>query len=894
MFSGVFGYVIFTGRTTVTGHDGITQYYSGFVASYRIYREFLASLFSGKGPELKMWDFCIGFGDDTITALNMYGFADPFGLISVFFPERLLGRVFTFVYFVKSYLSGLGFILFARYHKAGRFGALTGAMIYIFSIFPVMFGSSECNFMIPILCLPYMLLGSDLILDKGKPLMLIISTALISSVNFYFLYMAVMAAVFYTLFRYFTEVRQVKAADVVKTFIRFFLSYAEALLLSAFILLPVIMQLFTANRYSESKEVALIYDGAHYFRFLSGFLGYTNVSNWTVMGYGAAAFLSVVLMFSLKGKYTRSKTIFIMITLGLLIPLCGFAMTAFAYTNNRWVFIYDLAVSYIVSRLLYEFEWAEKREFTILFAVTGIYLLFSAILPMERHENQYLTSLCLCLSLCLIIVLKVLKPGSTYVLRGAVLICACAGVMLNSYFQFMGYGDDDGALEDMYLPSQLDSFRNGYGIDELIDDKDLSYRVDETYFKETRNSGQLRGTMTTGMYYSLINPHHAEFYLKNGVLCNHTWNSMGLDSRSILNAISSVKYYVVKDGSEKKIPFDFLDTKKEAELDGTHVKLYENEAPLPLGYAYPAYISVEKYESLPVYQRQEAFLYGAVSDAKGVPEAEFKPLSKSVLRDIDWGEDIEGDLSALKVKKDGAEAVFKLNSSEEAEVYAVFTDMDFHATSRRGQFDALEWAQLSRKERMGVIVDDLTREAVITTYLVADLNGERVSDFRYGNRRYQYYCGQRDFVMKLGTVGLNDGDELRIKFSSAGDYQFDSIDVVALPVRSIREKKETLRASTMTDIQQGTNTFSGRISLETPSVVTMAIPLSAGWRAYVDGEETPLVSVNTFYMGVEADAGEHLIELYYRTPGLSAGVILSISGLVILVIMCIKKFTFKV
>ncbi|MCR4740456.1 MAG: YfhO family protein, partial [Lachnospiraceae bacterium] len=387
LFLCVLGYVIFTGRTTVTGHDGITQYYSGFVASSRIYRDFLTSLFSGKGISLKLWDFGIGFGDDTVTTLNMYGFADPFGLISVFFPESALGYVFTFVYVVKSYLSGLGFLLFARYHKAGRMGALTGAYIYVFSVFPVLFGSSECNFMVPVLCLPFMLLGSDLILDKGKPQLLIISTALIATMNFYFLYMAVVAAVMYTLFRYFTETRPVTAAGVLRTFIRFFLSYLEAFLLSAVILFPVILQLMTSGRYGEAKEVPMIYDGAYYLKFLSSFTGFLSAGSWTVMGYTSVAFLSVVLMFAVKRKYKKSRALFIIITIAMLIPVFGFAMTGFAYTNNRWVFVYEFAVSYIVSKLFYEFEDIKGRTITVLMAATILYLIYASVLPTERRAN---------------------------------------------------------------------------------------------------------------------------------------------------------------------------------------------------------------------------------------------------------------------------------------------------------------------------------------------------------------------------------------------------------------------------------------------------------------------------------------------------------------------------
>ena len=674
---------------------------------------------------------------------------------------------------------------------------------------------------------------------------------------------------------------------------RFFISYIEAMLLSAVILLPVIMQLMTAGRYGEKKEVALIYDGAYYFRFPGSFIGYIQAESWTVMGYTAVAFLSVVLMFALKGKYRKSTLIFVITTAALLLPVCGFIMTAFAYTNNRWVFIYEFIVAYIVSKVFYEFENASGRELRILLTATGIYLVVNAVLPIERGANLYLTSLYLCITLVIIIALRTLAPQRVFMLRISISLCACVGLLLNSYFQFMGHEDHDGALEDMYLPEDLAAFREGYGLDEMRSGDDGLYRVDETHFRETRNSGQLRGTMTTGMYYSLINPHHAEFYLKNGILCNHTWNSSGFDSRSILNAVAAVKYYVIEDGKERKVPFGFKDTGKSMEAGGRHVTLYENTDPVPFGFAMTSKISPETLDSLSVQQRQEAMLYGAVADARSVPEAEFTPLSRSVVKNIDWGQNIEGELNDLKVKKAESEAVITLKEAPEAELYVVVTNMDFHGTKRRGQFTDEEWQGMSRKERVGVIVDDITSEKIITTYLSAYLGDERVNDFRYGNRLYQYYCGQRDFVMNLGVVTPKEGDEIRLEFSSAGDYHFDSIDVVALPTESIKSHMEELHKYPMTDMSFGLNSFRGKISLDKPSVVEIAMPLSTGWKAYVDGVETPLISVNTYFMGVEAGPGEHEIYLSYRTPWLKEGLILTIIGWVLLIAALIKKFRWK-
>lgn len=70
-------------------------------------------------------------------------------------------------------------------------------------------------------------------------------------------------------------------------------------------------------------------------------------------------------------------------------------------------------------------------------------------------------------------------------------------------------------------------------------------------------------------------------------------------------------------------------------------------------------------------------------------------------------------------------------------------------------------------------------------------------------------------------------------------------------------------------------------------LIYFSIPHDRGWSAYVNGEEKEILTLNGGMMGIIVPEGESEIEFIFRTPGLSAGIIISASSLIILGILAI-------
>ena len=93
---------------------------------------------------------------------------------------------------------------------------------------------------------------------------------------------------------------------------------------------------------------------------------------------------------------------------------------------------------------------------------------------------------------------------------------------------------------------------------------------------------------------------------------------------------------------------------------------------------------------------------------------------------------------------------------------------------------------------------------------------------------------------------------------------------------------EKRREITLQNITAGNDEVNGTIYLEKPKLLCLAIPFSAGWRAYVDGRETTLYRANVMYMALDVGKGRHSIKLEYHTPLLKEGICISVFAFVLL------------
>lgn len=90
------------------------------------------------------------------------------------------------------------------------------------------------------------------------------------------------------------------------------------------------------------------------------------------------------------------------------------------------------------------------------------------------------------------------------------------------------------------------------------------------------------------------------------------------------------------------------------------------------------------------------------------------------------------------------------------------------------------------------------------------------------------------------------------------------------------------------DIQAGRNSVSAAVSAETEIFVNHSQLSCSGWKAYIDGEETTLYTVNNLIQGIVVPAGSHRIEFRYRPMELYVGIAWTVCGNIVLVIWALR------
>jgi hypothetical protein len=77
----------------------------------------------------------------------------------------------------------------------------------------------------------------------------------------------------------------------------------------------------------------------------------------------------------------------------------------------------------------------------------------------------------------------------------------------------------------------------------------------------------------------------------------------------------------------------------------------------------------------------------------------------------------------------------------------------------------------------------------------------------------------------------------------------------------------------------------GPVSVSSPGTLVVPIGWAAGWRARVDGHRVPVRRAFGALLAVRLPAGDHTVELTYRVPGATSGMLVSALGLLALSVL---------
>lgn len=849
------------GRSLVWYFDGLDQH----LPMLKNYGSLLRGLLSGKG--FSMIDFELGLGFDTISTLHYYVMGDPLTLLSVFATENNAVIVYNILTLLRYYLAGISFILFARYLRKNNYAAVVGAFIYIFSGYTLFAGIRHPFFMNPLIYLPLLIIGVEQVLRNKKPYILIAIVCISASSNFYFFFDLTVIAVVYFLFRYFYIYRKTYKGLSGFLFIGFKtgLNYLLGLMLSCVLFVPVVYAFLNNGRLERGPELLISlfhYNRKYYINFFQGLIAPgVSMGYWTILSFTPVIVVSFAILLCHK-KYRQLQIAYLLTLVGLFVPAFGYFMNGFAYIANRWCFLVNLLIALTFLMTYDKFFRLEKKEkLLLLLGVIGYGVLAFAF-PSSQMVKYTFYFLILLLVLMFLLHLKWFqnKESAKAVILSAVILISLAFTG-NAYYS-PRYKDYAG----QFLTQERIDKLTHKGILTLIPQiKDASfYRID-TVGDYVLNGAPSIGYNDVSAYFSLVDGNIANYMGElESVSQNAGHRFSGFDNSTILNNLASVKYFVTNDKS--KVPYGY-ELLKETE---TGKCLYLNTHALPLGYTYDHYILKEDYDALNALEKQKTLIQAVVlesptdfattlgqEDIHGARrlEVELIPDENVIIED-----------GIIRVKKAGASLKLLFDSPANSETYI-----------RLGEF------KLEKKQG--------------TTRMISVVGETGVrKEFKVKTIYYNSYAGKDDFLVNIGYSTTGQTSAV-ITFLNKDRYSFDSIEAYSLDMTDYPDLVATLKQNTLQNIRQTKNRIAGDVNLDKKGVLTLSIPYSRGWTAYVDGVRTDIQKGNVMFMSLPLEAGEHHLVLKYRTPGLLAGSI--ITGVAILILIAgvylskTKKKAFK-
>lgn len=841
---------ILQGRSLVWRLDGLDQH----LPLLKYYGKLLRSLLSGHG--FAMVDFKLGLGYDTITTMSYYVLGDPITLLTVFMTPKNSVPFYDFLIALRFYLAGISFILLMKYWKKDGFGTVLGALIYVFSGYSLYACIRHPFFMNPMIYLPLLIIGTELVLRRKKPYLMVIMVFVSAISNFYFFFDLTVIIVVYILFRYFTLYRKSYKnifSGLFFTGLRTGGYYLLGVALSSFLLLPIIYA-FTQNGRLNAKPQLLTgllcYENDYYLKFFQGmFAGGVYPKYWTVLSFSCVIAVTFAIIITNK-KYLKLRLAYVLTFLGLFIPAFGYFMNGGSYITNRWCFALSLLVAATFSMSYERFFDLGKKEKIALIVEIVIYGLLAFLFPSKLIVSYVFFFLIFILLVLLVFSMNWFKDKKE--VQGAVIfalvfltICVNGNVIYSPRYNNYAH---------QFLSERQVNKLSEQGVLSLIPDiSDSSfYRID-TYGNSALNEALTVGYHGISGYYSLMDGSNTA-YLKDLEDLNQisAYRFQNMDNRTILNTLANVKYFVSTDLTAAPYGYKLI---KEKTVGHQSYYLFQNEYALPLGYTYNQYMLKEDYDGLSALQKQNAMLSSVILDqdtdyavkSKQDNNTGIEKLQVKIIPD----ENVTLSNHKIAVKKAGAKIALEFNAKPNSEVYI--------------RLDNLK----------------INQRRMITTKFLAWAGFRAKKCVYLKNKYYNSYFGKENYLINTGSSAYANAGGV-LTFPKRQIYSYNSIDVYGVDMNYYKSQVALLSKNTLSNIKKTNNRIQGDITMDKKGIMALGIPFSKGWSAYVDGTKKELLKGNVMYMALPLEAGSHHVALKYETPYLKEGFMISLAAFAIL------------
>ena len=863
VFYAAFSAFIIGKRSFICAFDGHETFFQTYIY-YGIWVRQIISNFLHGDFSIPLYDFSKGWGSRIIdSGLDPIDF-----LVAPFFDIAHAEALYLFLIIIKLYLAGLSFLYLCHYFRKDRICSLTGCFVYLFGGYMIYAGLAFPSFIAPMIHLPLLIVGAEKVMRKERSIGFVFAVMYAALYGYYHLYIHTIMIGIYCIVRLFAIYPKGERLRALPG--RLGSGIGKWLLgigLSAFSMLPLVLGFGSSARsgfsnISISNSFAIHWNV--FWRRLLALIAPIRSYTWDwgldYPAFAAIFFLcAVVILFAGKKQKFTQKWLLLIGLFMLFCPWCGLVMNGFQYPCNRWSYGLALFAGFLVTDTipdLFKMNRTQKIAGIISVAAYGCIGLFSSALRKEVFASVGTAFL---LATLLIVFCSNSETARKY--RKPLCFClVCLNVVANAMFlispESMGWiqwfspskSEERQIINSVESEPRLSSF--GYEVsDGRIDSTDLLYFNSIVYNQPA-----------TSIYSSLINGNIVDFREATESCGNIQYFKVhSSDQRTILNTLLSVDQQYEWIAFTQYVPYGY-ECLGETELG---YKVYQNEYSLGWGYTYDTSVSYDEASGLNGIGVQELMMRSVILDrdsqiAPGSVETEYVQIPYTYeCNDCTWENGI------IQTNSGGGAIVLDADLPQGTEYYIRIT---------------------------GFNIDGFGKEAfTISTDSSFDIYVESGGVYKSARAMapsYPWYYGRENYLFCLGCLD-EDRDTVQFIIPTGGTFKLESIELYALPLDHYPERAERLRQEPLSNVVLGTNELSGTIDVTGNKILCITVPYENGWTAYVDGQETEILRANYAFMGLNLTEGHHEIELKYRVPYLTEGIIVSLVSLCITVALSV-------
>ena len=844
----VFWIFIKTGKSFIWQNDGFNQH-------YLILNDFNVALRNIFNNGMSLFSWNLGLGLDVIGQYSYYILGDIFSYLSLLFSMDNLKYAYQILILFRIYCVGIAFIIYCRYNKKDDFNTIIGAIIYTFSGYILAASIRHPYFTNPAIMLPFVFLGIDKILKEDKYIYFTVSIAILAIMNYYFLYMITILAVIYAIVKFITDFKDQGINVFWTKFGKTVFHYIVGVMVAGIILLPTAYTFLNSDR----TGVSYTYYDMEYYEKL--FFMQHGTPFWSAIYVSiiSTLMLPIAVLNLKKNKENINTLINIAIcVLILVVPFLGSVMNGFSFQSNRWCFAYTFYMAYmVVINLRKNLKYNKKEIFSIL-ALSILYIILS-IFATNVDRNFILMTIVTMGLLIATIVYRKYSIQTRKICKVLLLLITCINIAFSAQNLYSrngkNYADEFlkmSNIEEHYQSNRGEIAEFDKAIDYIKERDDTFYRIGTTVYSYN-NMSAYYDYNGLNSFLSLGNGYVTRFAKELLVLGNTNTISLNeLDARTKLTTFLGCKYYIVPVNKTSYVPYGY---KLKKEYVAT--KVYENENNLPIGIFYDSYISKEDYEKLPVLEKEQALLETATVEN----------ISKIEKTNINYNKDLaetikdtskEVNYTILNETFYLKEKIFYINFDEveNCELYLYFDNLEYDSTDK--YYVKVRYKDVDKYQK----VEDSVASP--------------------------YYLETPNILFNLGYMDKHSG-MITVELTGDGNYTYDNLKLLAVPIDKYEQSIAKLKETPFEVQEVGEDFIKGNISNSRSGILQISTSYSRGWKALVDGKEAEVINVNTGFIGIPLNEGEHEIYLTYSTPWLRVGIVVSVLGILMLMIIIIKQ-----